>query len=515
MVDEEDLNTAVETVDVDDDVDDAPVEDENYDAAEAAMENTREKAEARRKRILEKANKRMDYVNGEQIQNNEEKKTSLSNAARIRAARQRRYGKKSASVATTTTVKTTKTTTENITEAADSTTNEQPDSKIMGPTVNDTETESTIEEKKKEESDGEVTQFDEPVGKLAGGPETSGDEAIAPTTEKKKVYLGVARMRRQMLAKKKNDKADSATETVNSTSNEKTAEGTVTDSVGKVRLPSAKVQTIPIYMHIFVIVLLFVAGFDVGIQQFHADVDVRFQVAFQEFGIPIVQRNPLQPLAKITSIKNAKRALVDELRQQTDGEKKSSSDLHDEFFEINLGDDEYVPNIDPLFGVDLDEITEGPSFLNKFAKGAIAMHRIILWLIYYAPISIFNSIISIPSSLIQTPPTLFLSAIILRQVLGKMILGAAIPDAGDNTSDGKKQNKIEILSMAKNFVKNFFVASFPTLVTLYDVFVHLKSDMYIVLCGVFLGLAWTHLSNTCDAPIVIGEETVRGSTDEL
>merc|ERR1712238_172021 len=159
-------------------------------------------------------------------------------------------------------------------------------------------------------------------------------------------------------------------------------------------------------------------------------------------------------------------------------------------------------------GVDLDEITEGPGFLNKFAKGAIAMHRIILWLIYYAPLSIFNSIISIPSSL-------FLSAIILRQVLGKMILGAAIPDVGNNTSDGKKQNKIEILSMAKNFVKNFFVASFPTLVTLYDVFVHLKSDMYIVLCGVFLGLAWTHLSNTCDAPIVIGEETGRASTDEL
>jgi len=512
MVDEEDLNTVVETVDDDD----APAEDENYDAAEAAMENTREKAEARRKRILEKANKRMDYVNGEQIQNNEEKKTSLSNAARIRAARQRRYGKKSASVATTTTVKTTKTTTENNTEAVDSTTNEQPDSKTTEPTVNDTETNPTIDATKKGESDDEVIPFDEPVGKLAEGPEISGDETITPTTEKKKIYLGVARMRRQMLAKKRNDKVDSATETVKSASSGKTAEGTVTDSVGKVRLPSFKIQTIPIYMHIFVIVLLFVAGFDVGIQQFHADVDVRFQVAFQEFGIPVVQRNPWQSLTKVTAIKNAKRALVDELRQQTDGGKKSSSDLHDEFLEINLGEDEYIPNIDPIFGVDLDEMTEGPGILNKLAKGAISMHRIILWLFYYAPISIFNSILSIPSTLIQTPPTLFLSAIMLRQVLGKMILGAAIPEArGDDSNDGKKQNKIEILSMAKNFVKNFFVASFPTLVTLYDVFVHLKSDMYIVLCGVFLGLAWTHLSNTCDAPIMIGEETVRSSTDEL
>jgi len=507
MVEEEDPSTVVETVD-----DDAPADEENDDA-EAAMEMTREKAEARRKRILEKANKRMDYVNGEQIQNNEEKKTSLSNAARIRAARQRRYGKKSASVATTIISKTTKTTTADTSEAADSTSNEQPDSKTAEPTVNDTGIDPTIDSIKKEDSDVEVTPFDEPVGNLAGGPETSVDEAIAPTTEKKKIYLGVARMRRQMLAKKRNDKIDSATETLKSASSGKTAEGTATDSVGKVRLPSVQVQTIPIYMHIFVIVLLFVAGFDVGIQQFHADVDIRVQVAFQEYGIPVVQRNPWQSLTKITAIKNAKRALVVELQQQTEGEKKTSSDLHDEFLEINLGEEEYISSIDPLFGVDLDVMTEGPGFLNKLAKGAISIHRIILWLFYYAPISIFNSILSIPSALIQTPPTLFLSAIMLRQVLGKMILGAAIPEArGDDNSDGKKQNKIEVLSMVKNFVKNFFVATFPNLVTLYDAFVHLKSDMYIVLCGVFFGLAWTHLNNT---PIISGEETVFGSTDEL
>ena len=80
-----------ETVDESDDANGG----EQKDDAEAAKEAARAQAEARRKRILEKANNRMKYVNGEQTADPDEKKTRNSNAARIRAARQRRYGKKS------------------------------------------------------------------------------------------------------------------------------------------------------------------------------------------------------------------------------------------------------------------------------------------------------------------------------------------------------------------------------------------------------------------------------------
>ena len=60
-----------ETVDESDDADGA----EQKDDAEAAKEAARAQAEARRKRILEKANNRMKYVNGEQTADPEEKKT--------------------------------------------------------------------------------------------------------------------------------------------------------------------------------------------------------------------------------------------------------------------------------------------------------------------------------------------------------------------------------------------------------------------------------------------------------
>ena len=61
--------------------------------AVATIDEAREKTAARKQRILENATKRMDYVKGEAT-------CSISNAARIRATRQRRYDKKSAATVT-------------------------------------------------------------------------------------------------------------------------------------------------------------------------------------------------------------------------------------------------------------------------------------------------------------------------------------------------------------------------------------------------------------------------------
>ena len=68
--------------------------------ATAAIEEAREKAARRKKRILENANNRMNYVSRKNVQDEVQDKTSISNAARIRVARQRRYGKKTASTVT-------------------------------------------------------------------------------------------------------------------------------------------------------------------------------------------------------------------------------------------------------------------------------------------------------------------------------------------------------------------------------------------------------------------------------
>ena len=487
---------------------------------QAVIETARAQAEARRKRILEKANNRMKYVNGEQTQNGEEKKTSLSNAARIRAARQRRYGKKSAAATATAATPSATTATEITNEAADGASAE-PESKIeetkesAAETTTSTSTTETSEAKKEESDDKEKIPLEELVvekqpveGNTAAAvsEENSGEEAPAAAETKKKKYVGVARMRRKMLAKKKMDTTGSTTATASVATGGKTAKAATTDtsiSVGKAVLAPVKLQTIPIYMHMVVILLMFVAGFDVGIQQFHVEVDVRTQVAVQEYGMPFLHRNPWHPLTPMiaTDGSTENETLEEKLSSTSKTSSSSGGGLQDEFQEI---DEEYIPpNIDPIFGTDLDELTKGPGFLNQMARGAIAIHRLVLWILYYAPMSFFSSIISIPTALIQSPPGLFMIAIMLRQVVGKMMLGATIPP--ESNSGGKKQNNIEVLSMAKNFVKNFFVTTFPTLVTLYDAYLHLKSDMYVVLCGVFFGLAWTHLFNdaTCDADSIM------------
>jgi len=476
---------------------------------EAAMESPRAQAEARRRRIMEKANNRMKFVNGEKVQDEEEKKTSLSNAARIRAARQRRYGKKStatlgatpstpsAKPATTSTPKT-----------------ENPVTGEVSVSTSNVETDP-----ERVESDGQK----ERVPKAATEVTTSAAEdnptalATAAGTTTKKRYVGVARMRRNMLVKKKMEEnndlgasntanSDSAKASLSSDgkSSKRTASAS-SASIVKAGLSPIKVQTFPIYMHMIVILLLFVAGFDVGVQQFHVDVDVRSQVAVQEYGVPFVQRNPWHPLKPITTRKGSNEDLEEKISSVSS--LSGTAFLQDEFNEEI--DEEYIPpNIDPIFRVDLDELTKGSGFLNQMARVPINIHRWILWIFYYGPMGLFASILSIPAAFIESPPGLFLAAIILRQIVGKGVLGATIPeDLGDDSTDGKKEKSIEILSMAKNFVKNFFITTFPTVVTLYDVYLHVKADMYVVLCGVFFGLAWTHLSNSvlsCDADVADG-----------
>ena len=497
---EEDAITPVasdeaEVVTVDDNDDADGTKETKADEAEAAMEAARSQAEARRKRILEKANNRMKYVNGEQVGNEAEKNTSNSNAARIRAARQRRYGKKSKAAANPSTTPATTSNPETETSAA-----VEASTSLGAP---ETEPEKVESDANKEEI------VEAPIETTASPEDTTASATTAEPTTKKK-YLGVARTRRKMLARKKmeEENSDAGASTANSDSaaaslSSKGKPAVSSGSVGRAGLSSVNVQTVPIYMHMIVILLLFAAGFDVGIQQFHVDVDVRTQVAVQEYGVPVLHRNPWHPLKPIKSGRDSKATLEEMLSSSTSSSTAGGSE--DEFEET---DEEYIPpNIDPIFRVDLDELTKGPGFVKQMARGAISIHRLLLWIIYYAPMGIFVSILSIPSAFIQSPPGLFLAAVILRQVVGKGV-GAAIPDdSADEGADGAKQNNIEVIAMAKNFVKNFFVSTFPNLVKFYDAYLHLKSDMYVVLCGVFFGLAWTHLQNdalSCDADAVVG-----------
>jgi hypothetical protein len=453
---------------------------------EAAAENARVAAEARRKRILEKADKRLGVVSGEQpvsVVDDVEKKSNASNAARIRAARAsaKRYGKKSES---TTTDATTTTTggAENLSPSTTVEVSSAVSEVIVAETLALPETliKTTSTGIDTNQPDTVTADTTAATAAAAAAPVEKVETAVEQIPTSKKKYQGVAKMRRKMIAQKKIEESD---ETVGGVSS--SFEGTMTIAGNKVVIPlKKKVAVLPVWMHIVTVLLLFGAGFDVGIQQFHEDVHIHTKSAVQEYGIPLVHRQPWKALAPLVS--NSDGILSSQEEEYLSQQGKDSN--IDEFQDT---ENEYVPNIDPIFGIDLDELTNGPGVLNQLAKVAIGMHRSILWLVYFTPISIFNSLIAIPMALIRMPPILFIVAVVTRQVVGKAILGAAIPEVkADSNSDGG--NNIEVISMAKNFIKNTMMTNFPTLFTLYDVFTHVRTDMYIVICGVFCGLIWTH-----------------------
>jgi hypothetical protein len=137
--------------------------------------------------------------------------------------------------------------------------------------------------------------------------------------------------------------------------------------------------------------------------------------------------------------------------------------------------------------VDLDLYTQGTGPFWSVARSAVRLHRLNLAIFYYAPRSLFRALIDLVWSLWQSPPVLCITAIVLRQFVGKFLLGAHLP-----TTKADEAQQKDVLTMVKNFVSNVVLSSFPTAVTLYDVWTHLRADMYVLLCGFLVGLAWSH-----------------------
>lgn len=440
---------------------------EDHDAA--AAEAARAQAEARRKRILEKANTRMGVVSGEQVLAEEDKKASESKAARIRAARQRRYGKKSVDPA------------DGASKEEEPTGSDEPQSEPSK------EPPQKVDDKGPEKEEEE--QPDEPEAM-----ETTADPGAPSSDEPKKKYVGVARMRRNMIKNKKKQEDSSGPEDSSPTATEISVDPKL------VALEALKIPKVPVYMHILTILLLFFAGMDVSVQEYHHQMEVHSNFAVSQHGIPLLHRALRSP----PSIETTKATLI----QNLESLRADETPMMDEFQEDEAEDK--IPNIDPLFGVDLDELTKGPGVVNQLARGAVAAHRSVLYLVYFLPLSIIQSLISIPQALLRSPPALCLIALALRHLVGKAILGASI---ADSSAGVEKSGSIDVLAMAKNFVTTFLNNNFPTAVGLYDAFTHLRSDMYVLLCGVFSGLVYVHLvaSSASEPEIEVGMDV----NDEL
>ena len=470
-----------------------------------ADEEARAQAEARRQRILAKANQRIGLVSGEQVLDETTKEESARQAARIKAARQRRYGSKKKVTSTTPgddvggsgmaedghpqDNNDPKAAVEGRAIPMETTaTNETPAKSIAGQeTAEDAESKPTMGEQQTVSPKVLVVQAPTEVQQTVDSKHLDGGESVAAsmadesvgTTEtsgSKKKYMGVAKMRRQMIMKKKQQ--EGATR-----SSETRASSAVASKVHKTKPLIKKLAVLPVYMHILTVLLVFFAGVDVGFQTYQEDVIIHSDNVISQFGLPLIHRSlwggpkRQQRLHKLNGLEGS----------DVDGASEFPHD--EEFVEI---EEAYVPNIDPIFRVDLDELTMGPGMLNQLARGAVAVHRFLLRLFLYTPLSIIETTLSLPTALWKHPPLLCILALLLRQVVGKAVLGADIPAAleGDKAKP-KVDDSIDIMNMAKNMVFNFLSTAFPTAVGLYNALTHLRSDMYILLCGVFCGLAWS------------------------
>lgn len=466
-------------------------------------EKAREEAEARRLRILKSSNERIGLVEGTlpKISTNDvdenmsenaggedsvpATKTSSGSAARMAAMRRRRFKK------------------------ANPTEDESLATTETQPTNDENATPTEIESTNISTSIAADQPIPDTVEKEV---EMKTSEPIIEENISTKKYQGVAKMRRRMVKDRQNKNDDN---TNNNNDDDETLTKLKERALKNIsnKNKGLTIQSkFPIYMSIVTVILLFLAGLDVGLHQGQIDyghqkelLQLHSDLAPRKLGVVLQEKFNKIMKRDGSNSKNKRDLLQDEFNTL-----QSSTDNLDEFDDndIKKETNSKPANIDPLFGIDMDKVTEGSGIFYVVARFAVSCHRVNLAVLYYFPKNIINKLLDTLYQLIESPPLFCLVAIVIRQIIGKLILGAKLPT---KVIDDNQSSK-DVMSMGKAFVVNFIKSSFPTLVTMYDIFTHVRSDMYVVLCGFLVGVVAVH---TVTDKLVINDIKEHGGTDEL
>lgn len=428
-------------------------------AVALASEEARAKAEARRQRILEKSKDRMKTVSGEQSkapQDGEGMSAAQASGSSRMAAMRRRRQKKVGEGA-------------NEDEAA-------PEASFDDTYATAIKDESPAPEAETREIEAEAAP--EAVKEAQKVEEFTEVDYVPEDSSERRKYKGVAAVRRQKALEKQKERDALSSST--------------TPSAVAMKAPICKkssVNVFPIIMHMVTIIILVAAGFDIGYQQVvHPTVAIHRTLAPQQHGIGLWKAFS----GTVSTSKEPKALLADNQADWSSSESANEFDAHVDGFADQ-------PDIDPLFGLDLDLMTRGDGILFILARGAVACHRALLLICYFLPLRIITAILHIPKKLLATPPVIAMISIVVRQT-AQRVFGAALPIPEKETS------KEDVLGMIRNGAMSFVSSTFPTMLGAYDAFNHLRADMFVMMCGVFVGLAWTHH--------VEGSESAFG-TDEL
>lgn len=480
-------------------------EDNSFDA--------KARAEARRRRILEASQTRMNVVSGLPTSANKSASTDnnasaanrdedevgtgeSSAAQKVAQMRRRRYGKKT------------------------ETSTDQPQQKGMS------EDNTTNNHKKEEESPKETETVPINHQENDSGETVQEKEQDEDESKGSKKYLGVAKMRRMRLAEKK-----AAEEAAFSSSTVSSSTTISPEMKAKILASKNTVKTLPALLQLVTVILLFLCGLDVGIQN-HVVMKqnvpyLHENLSYQDHGIGV--------FVKWTHRKNEKTVFQEDVNRGVIEESQSEDTEFEEYESdptkpAGASTASKVSNIDPVFGVDFDALTAGTGLFYTFARFAVSVHRTFYRLFYTIPMSFLQSILSIPTKLFTHPPIMFLCAILIR-FLGKHVLGGNIPDVKDmveadenmdkahatNTGTGATaENKMggavdklastNFMAMGGNYVKNYMKDNFPKATLAFTVLKDARADMLVVLCGFFVGLV---------LPVGVGVIGTKSNSDEL
>ncbi len=181
-------------------------------------------------------------------------------------------------------------------------------------------------------------------------------------------------------------------------------------------------------------------------------------------------------------------------------------------------DDDYDPSalinnkiIDPLFQVDLDALLSNaqlPLPIDYAAKFAIGFHRTWVHYLWKLPTSLVKSMFEIPMNLmsgwIANPPWI-LGVVLLIRFITKVLVGTTSTssngksfslgpendEAWDNSSGmmGGGGGNLDVMEKVMDAAKNYASSSFPKLSFVLGTLMQvMKVDMYVLLCGMLIGL---------------------------
>jgi len=171
--------------------------------------------------------------------------------------------------------------------------------------------------------------------------------------------------------------------------------------------------------------------------------------------------------------------------------------------------------VDAIFRVDLDALLRNanlPVPIDYAAKFAIKFHRAWVRCLWTLPTSLVRRLVALPRKAlggwVANPPWMLGVALLVRFLTQVLVGNGRSPfslDSGKGGSDGGGGsgggigglgNNMDILGKVADYAKNYAASTFPrTSLVLGTLMKVMKVDMYVLLCGMLVGLAITPIED--------------------